>query len=52
MNDVNTLAAIEEGIVAGGGVALVRAKGIGKVATDNLDETTGVQIVNRTIEFR
>ncbi|MEJ6792318.1 MAG: chaperonin GroEL [Lacinutrix sp.] len=46
-----TRAAVEEGIVAGGGVALVRTKKIlEKIATDNLDETTGVQIVNRAIE--
>lgn len=46
-----TRAAVEEGIVAGGGVALVRAKkDLEKLTTDNLDETTGVQIVNRAIE--
>jgi len=46
-----TRAAVEEGIVAGGGVALVRAKKVlEKLATDNLDETTGVQIINRAIE--
>ncbi len=46
-----TRAAVEEGIVAGGGVALVRAKSVlSKITTDNLDETTGVQIVNRAIE--
>jgi chaperonin GroEL len=46
-----TRAAVEEGIVAGGGVALVRAKKVlEKLTTDNLDETTGVQIVNRAIE--
>ncbi|MFD1063241.1 chaperonin GroEL [Winogradskyella litorisediminis] len=46
-----TRAAVEEGIVAGGGVALVRAKKtLEKITTDNLDETTGVQIVNRAIE--
>ncbi len=46
-----TRAAVEEGIVAGGGVALVRAKAIlAKLTTDNLDETTGVQIVNKAIE--
>ena len=46
-----TRAAVEEGIVAGGGVALVRAKKVlEKIATDNLDETTGVQIVNRAVE--
>ncbi|PQJ80522.1 chaperonin GroEL [Polaribacter porphyrae] len=46
-----TRAAVEEGIVAGGGVAFVRAKKVlEKLATDNLDETTGVQIVNKAIE--
>jgi len=46
-----TRAAVEEGIVAGGGVALVRAKSVlAKLTTDNLDETTGVQIVNKAIE--
>ena len=46
-----TRAAVEEGIVAGGGVALVRAKSVlEKITTDNLDEVTGVQIVNRAIE--
>ncbi|WP_296635171.1 chaperonin GroEL [Polaribacter sp.] len=46
-----TRAAVEEGIVAGGGVALVRAKKVlEKLATENLDETTGVQIVNKAIE--
>jgi chaperonin GroEL len=46
-----TRAAVEEGIVAGGGVALIRAQG----ALDNLkklehDEKVGVQIVRRAIE--
>ena len=46
-----TRAAVEEGIVAGGGVALVRAKSVlAKVATTNADEKTGVQIVERAIE--
>ena len=46
-----TRAAVEEGIVAGGGVALVRAKALlNDLTTDNLDETTGVQIVARAIE--
>ena len=46
-----TRAAVEEGIVAGGGVALVRAKKVlEQLATENLDETTGVQIVNKAIE--
>ena len=46
-----TRAAVEEGIVAGGGVALVRAKKVLEtITTENLDETTGIQIVNRAIE--
>ncbi len=46
-----TRAAVEEGIVAGGGVALVRAKkSLEKIKTENADEATGVQIVNRAIE--
>ena len=46
-----TRAAVEEGIVAGGGVALVRAqKVLDKITTEHLDETTGVQIVARAIE--
>ena len=46
-----TRAAVEEGIVAGGGVALVRSKKVlEKITTNNLDETTGIQIVNKAIE--
>ncbi|MBR9853783.1 MAG: chaperonin GroEL [Algicola sp.] len=46
-----TRAAVEEGIVAGGGVALVRAKQVLEtLTTDSLDETTGVQIVAKAIE--
>jgi len=46
-----TRAAVEEGIVAGGGVALVSAKKVlEKITTENLDETTGVQIINKAIE--
>ena len=46
-----TRAAVEEGIVAGGGVALVRAKSVlSKVAVENADEETGLQIVARAIE--
>ncbi|SFU51359.1 chaperonin GroEL [Pustulibacterium marinum] len=46
-----TRAAVEEGIVAGGGVALVRAKSaLASVEPANPDEATGVQIVNRAIE--
>ncbi len=46
-----TRAAVEEGIVAGGGVALVRAKKVLEtLETASLDETTGVQIVAKAIE--
>jgi chaperonin GroEL len=46
-----TRAAVEEGIVAGGGVALVRAiQAARQVKTINADEATGVQIVARAIE--
>jgi chaperonin GroEL len=46
-----TRAAVEEGIVAGGGVALVRAiESVKAVKGDNSDEATGVQIVARAIE--
>ena len=46
-----TRAAVEEGIVAGGGVALVRTKDVlKKITTDNLDEVTGIKILDRAIE--
>jgi len=46
-----TRAAVEEGIVAGGGVALVRAKAVlEKLKAENIDEGTGIQIVARAIE--
>ena len=46
-----TRAAVEEGIVAGGGVALLRAKSVlSKIKADNADETTGIQIVSRAVE--
>ena len=46
-----TRAAVEEGIVPGGGVALVRAsQATAKVETLNEDEQIGVQIVTRAIE--
>lgn len=47
----STRAAVEEGIVAGGGVALVRAKSaLENLKTDTADEQTGVKIVARAIE--
>jgi len=46
-----TRAAVEEGIVPGGGVALVRAiPALDKLKLDNEDEQTGVNIVKRAIE--
>ncbi|HXH19379.1 MAG TPA: chaperonin GroEL [Chitinophagales bacterium] len=46
-----TRAAVEEGIVPGGGVAFIRAlAALEKVTTLNEDERTGVQIVKRAIE--
>ncbi|MCZ7608699.1 MAG: chaperonin GroEL [Ignavibacterium sp.] len=46
-----TRAAVEEGIVAGGGVALVRAMDIlEKVKGENPDQTTGVKIVEKSLE--
>jgi len=46
-----TRAAVEEGIVAGGGVAIVRAaKKLEKLTGDNDDEQTGINIIERAIE--
>jgi chaperonin GroEL len=46
-----TRAAVEEGIVAGGGVALVRAIAVlEKLQGDNLDQTTGVKIIQKALE--
>ena len=46
-----TRAAVEEGIVPGGGVALVRAAEVlENIATENEDELTGVQIIMRALE--
>ncbi|MBX3283181.1 MAG: chaperonin GroEL [Acidobacteria bacterium] len=46
-----TRAAVEEGIVAGGGVALVRAaKALDGLTGDDEDETVGINIVRRAIE--
>jgi chaperonin GroEL len=47
----STRAAVEEGVVAGGGVALLRTrKVLEKLTNDNLDEVTGIQIISRAIE--
>ncbi len=46
-----TRAAVQEGIVAGGGVALVRAiEALSKVSTENEDQVTGVNIVRLALE--
>ncbi len=45
-----TRAAVEEGIVAGGGVALVRAVAALNFEGANADETTGIKIIKRAIE--
>ncbi|MBI5721748.1 MAG: chaperonin GroEL [Burkholderiales bacterium] len=46
-----TRAAVEEGIVAGGGVALLRARqAIGKLKGDNHDQDAGIKIVLRAVE--
>ncbi len=46
-----TRAAIEEGIVPGGGVAYIRAlEALENLKGDNADETTGIEIIKRAIE--
>jgi chaperonin GroEL len=46
-----TRAAVEEGIVPGGGTALLRAKGaVAKLKTDNPDVQAGIKIVLRALE--
>ena len=46
-----TRAAVEEGIVPGGGVAIVRAAdSLNKVKAENEDEKTGVSIIERAVE--
>ena len=46
-----TRAAVEEGVVAGGGVALLRARAaLQKVHADNADQEAGVKIVLRAVE--
>ena len=46
-----TRAAVEEGIVPGGGVAYIRAiEAIAKLKGDNEDENTGVNIIRRALE--
>jgi chaperonin GroEL len=46
-----TRAAVEEGIVPGGGVALLRAKrAVGKLSSDNADVQAGINIVLKAVE--
>ena len=46
-----TRAAVEEGIVPGGGIAIIRAaKTLPKVKGDNDDEQTGINIIERAVE--
>ena len=46
-----TRAAVEEGVVAGGGVALIRAeKAIEKLTGDNDDQNVGISILRRAVE--
>ena len=46
-----TRAAIEEGVVAGGGTTYIRAiEAVKKLKGDNADEETGIKIVERAIE--
>ncbi len=46
-----TRAAVEEGIVPGGGIAYIRAvESLEKLASDNDDEATGISIVKRALE--
>ena len=46
-----TRAAVEEGIVPGGGVALLRAKAaVAKLKSDNADEQAGINIVLKALE--
>jgi chaperonin GroEL len=46
-----TRAAVEEGIVAGGGVAYIRTlKSLESLKGDNEDENTGIQIIRRSLE--
>src|SRR6058998_97190 len=47
-----TRAAVEEGILPGGGVALLRAsEGLKKIRTHNDDQKTGVEIVRKAISW-
>jgi len=45
-----TRAAVEEGVVAGGGVALIRAAAAMKIKGDNDDQAVGIKILSRAVE--
>ncbi len=46
-----TRAAVEEGVIAGGGVALVRAEGsLGELVGDNADQDMGITLARRAME--
>ena len=46
-----TRAAVEEGIVPGGGVSIVRAThSLSKIKAENNDEQTGINIIKRAVE--
>merc|ERR1711976_326753 len=46
-----TRAAVEEGVVTGGGVALIRAlSALDNVSVDNDDQATGIEIVKKSLE--
>jgi len=45
-----TRAAVEEGVVPGGGVAFIRAVAKMKVEGDNDDQTVGIKILRRAVE--
>jgi chaperonin GroEL len=46
-----TRAAVEEGVLPGGGVALIRARArLGKIASENEDQAHGVEILLRALE--
>ena len=45
-----TRAAVEEGVVPGGGVALLRAKSAAKIEGSNADQEAGIKIVLRAVE--
>src|SRR4051794_17049708 len=47
-----TRAAVEEGVLPGGGVALLRAaKALGRLKTENDDQKTGIEIVRKALSY-